>query len=41
MCDKYNGTDSDKASKIMLDAANVKYRKMPEISIVLNGVKND
>lgn len=41
MCDKYNGTDSDKASKIMLDAANVKYRKMPEISIILNGVKND
>ncbi len=41
MSDKYNGTDSDKASKMMLDKANVKYRKMKEINIILSGVDND
>lgn len=31
--DKYNGTDSDIASKRMLDAAGVKYRKMGKVSV--------
>lgn len=31
--DKYNGTDSDIASKRMLDAAGVKYRKMEKVSV--------
>ena len=31
--DKYNGTDSDIASKRMLDAAGVIYRKMDKISV--------
>lgn len=31
--DKYNGTDSDIASKRMLDAAGVKYRKMEKVSL--------
>ena len=31
--DKYNGTDSDIASKRMLDAAGVTYRKMEKISV--------
>ena len=31
--DKYNGTDSDIASKRMLDAAGVTYRKMEKVSI--------
>ena len=35
MDDKYNGTDSDLASKKMLDAAGVKYRKMDKIEISL------
>ena len=35
MDDKYNGTDSDLASKKMLDAAGVKYRKMNNIEISL------
>jgi dCMP deaminase len=33
MCDKYNGTESDIASKRMLDAAGVKYRKMEKVSV--------
>ena len=33
--DKYNGTESDQAAKKMLAAANVKYRKIPWISITL------
>ncbi len=33
MDDKYNGTDSDKAAKLMLDAAGVKYRKVSKISL--------
>lgn len=33
MDDKYNGTPSDLASKRMLDAAGVKYRKMETIEI--------
>lgn len=33
MDDKYCGTDSDIASKKMLDAAGVKYRKMDKISL--------
>ena len=37
MSDKYNGTDSDKASKRMLDSAGVVYRKMKEIKIELTG----
>ena len=35
--DKYNGTDSDIASKRMLDSAGVKYRKMKAINIELTG----
>ena len=35
MDDKYNGTDSDLASKKMLDAAGVKYLKMDKIEISL------
>ena len=31
--DKYNGTESDIASKRMLDAAGVKYRKMEKVSV--------
>ena len=31
MSDKYNGTDSDIASKRMLDASGVKYRKMESL----------
>ena len=31
--DKYSGTDSDRAAKRMLDAAGVKYTKVPPISI--------
>ena len=31
--DKYNGTDSDIASKRMLDAAGVIYRKMEKVSV--------
>lgn len=31
--DKYNGTESDIASKRMLDAAGVTYRKMDKISV--------
>ena len=37
MSDKYNGTDSDIASKRMLDSAGVKYRKMKAINIELTG----
>ena len=33
MDDKYNGTESDIASKKMLDAAGVKYRKMKEVKV--------
>ncbi len=33
MDDKYNGTDSDIASKKMLDAAGIKYTKMNKISV--------
>ena len=35
MDDKYNGTPSDVASKRMLDAAGVKYRKIDKIDIVI------
>ena len=35
MDDKYNGTDSDIASKKMLDAAGIKYRQMKKISLSL------
>ena len=35
MDDKYNGTESDQASKRMLDAAGVKYRKMDKIEVSL------
>ena len=35
MDDKYNGTESDQASKRMLDAAGVKYRKMKKIEVNL------
>ena len=35
MDDKYNGTESDIASKRMLDAAGIKYRKMNKISLKL------
>ena len=31
--DKYNGTDSDRAAKRMLDAAGVKYTKVPPFTI--------
>ncbi len=34
--DKYDGTDSDTASKRMLDAAGVKYRKIQEVELTLN-----
>jgi len=33
--DKYNGTESDIASKRMLDAAGVTYRKMDKVSLEL------
>lgn len=33
LSDKYNGTESDQASKKMADSAGVKYRKMPELEI--------
>lgn len=33
MDDKYNNTDSDVAAKKMLDAANVKYRKVSKIKL--------
>lgn len=33
MDNKYDGTDSDKASKRMLDASGVSYRKMQEIRV--------
>ena len=36
MDDKYNGTEGDIASKKMLDAAGVKYRKMNKIEVSLN-----
>lgn len=35
MDDKYNGTESDIASKKMLDAANVTYRKMKKVEVEL------
>ena len=35
MNDKYDGTDSDLASKRMLDAAGVTYKKMKQISLEL------
>lgn len=31
--DKYNGTDSDRAAKRMLDAAGVKYTKIPAFEL--------
>jgi dCMP deaminase len=33
--DKYDGTDSDLASKRMLDAAGVKYRKIKEVELTI------
>ncbi len=41
MDDKYSGTESDIASKRMLDAAKITYRKMKSIEISLKEVKND
>lgn len=41
MSDKYSGMDSDRASKRMLDAAKVSYRKMNALSITLTGDAND
>ena len=35
MDDKYNGTPSDLASKRMLDAAGIKYRKMEKVEIII------
>ena len=35
MDDKYNGTEGDIASKRMLDAAGIKYRKMNKIEVTL------
>lgn len=35
MDDKYNGTESDIASKKMLDAAKVSYRKMKKVEVEL------
>ena len=35
MDDKYNGTESDIASKKMLDASGIKYRKMQKIEVDL------
>lgn len=35
MSDKYNGTDTDIASKRMLDAAGVTYEKMPEVEVFI------
>ena len=35
MCDKYNGTESDIASKRMLEAAGVKTRKMREVELTI------
>lgn len=35
MDDKYNGTEGDIASKRMLDAAGIKYRKMDKIEVTL------
>ena len=31
--EKYNGTDSDRAAKRMLDAAGVKYTKIPAFEL--------
>ncbi|MGL4335644.1 MAG: deoxycytidylate deaminase [Turicibacter sp.] len=41
--DKYAGTESDIASKRMLDAAGVTYRKMDKINVILtnNGIANE
>ena len=36
MDDKYDGTESDIASKKMLDAAKIKYRKMNKIVVTLD-----
>jgi dCMP deaminase len=36
MSDKYDGTESDKAAKKMLEAAGVKTRKVSEIQITVN-----
>lgn len=33
LSDKYNNTESDIAAKRMLDAAGVKYRKIPSFQI--------
>ena len=35
MDDKYNGTPSDIASKKMLDAAGIKYRKIEKVEITI------
>lgn len=36
LSDKYNGTESDQASKRMLDNAGVKYRKMSMSNIIIH-----
>jgi dCMP deaminase len=36
MSDKYNGSESDKAAKKMLEAAGVKTRKVSEIEVTVN-----
>lgn len=40
MSDKYNGTSTDIASKRMLQAAGIMWRKMKEISVSINEVSN-
>lgn len=35
MSEKYDGRDTDIASKRMLDAANVTYRKMPDVEVII------
>ena len=37
--DKYNGTDSDRAAKRMLDAAGVKYTKIPAFELNIYKIK--
>lgn len=39
--DKYDGTESDIAAKKMLDAAKVKYRKIPSFTLSIKDEKND
>ncbi len=41
MDDKYSGSDSDIASKRMLDSAGISYRKMKKMDVILKGALND